>query len=141
MPTRDQIITAARDYLGTPFHHQGRLKGVGIDCIGLLTGVAQELGITHHDFQGYSRHPDGVTLTRELTKAGLIPITVDEARPGDVIVFWITRPTLPCHAGILTYADHVIHTWSTIGQVVEHPYDDAWRKRVACAFRFPGVVD
>jgi len=139
MPTRSQIIEEARTYLGTPFHHQGRLKGVGVDCIGLLTGVAQGLNITHHDLTGYSRHPDGVTLLRELNKAGLVPI--EEAKPGDVLVFWMTRPYLPCHAGILTEQDTVIHTWTTIGFVTEHPFDDAWRARVAAVFAFPGVTD
>ncbi len=31
----DAAIAAARTCLGTPFHHQGRAPGVGLDCIGL----------------------------------------------------------------------------------------------------------
>ena len=30
------MIAAARACLGTPFHHQGRMPGVGLDCIGLV---------------------------------------------------------------------------------------------------------
>ena len=35
---RDDIVAAAREYLDTPFVHQGRVKGVGIDCAGDLQG-------------------------------------------------------------------------------------------------------
>ncbi len=35
------VVRTARTWLGTPYHHQGRLKGVGVDCAGLLIGVAQ----------------------------------------------------------------------------------------------------
>ena len=31
----NQIVTQARTWIGTPFHHQARLKGKGCDCLGL----------------------------------------------------------------------------------------------------------
>jgi cell wall-associated NlpC family hydrolase len=37
------IVTQARGWIGTPFHHQARLKGIGCDCLGLCVGVALEL--------------------------------------------------------------------------------------------------
>jgi cell wall-associated NlpC family hydrolase len=36
---RPDIVEEARSWLGTPYHHQAALKGVGCDCIGLLRGV------------------------------------------------------------------------------------------------------
>ncbi len=37
------IVAAARGWLGTPYRHQGALKGVGCDCLGLLRGVWREV--------------------------------------------------------------------------------------------------
>jgi cell wall-associated NlpC family hydrolase len=36
---RDQIIADAREWLYTPYQHKGRVKGVGVDCGGLLYQV------------------------------------------------------------------------------------------------------
>lgn len=50
MITRNQIISQARTWIGTPFHHQNKLKNVGCDCVGLIIEVANELNIG--DFTG-----------------------------------------------------------------------------------------
>jgi NlpC/P60 family putative phage cell wall peptidase len=43
MTTREQIVAAARGWLGTPYHHQASVKGVGCDCLGLIRGLWREL--------------------------------------------------------------------------------------------------
>ena len=45
MPDSNTIVTQARTWIGTPFHHQARLKGKGCDCLGLIVGVVDELGL------------------------------------------------------------------------------------------------
>jgi hypothetical protein len=40
MVTREAIVAAARSWLGTPYHHQASLKGVGSDCIGVITALS-----------------------------------------------------------------------------------------------------
>ncbi len=35
----DLICTEVRSWLGTPYHHQASVKGVGCDCLGLIRGV------------------------------------------------------------------------------------------------------
>ncbi len=52
--TQQQIISQARTWLGTKYHHQGRLKKSargfgGVDCIGLVIGIIDELGIQDGD--------------------------------------------------------------------------------------------
>jgi hypothetical protein len=42
MLSGNTFIAQARTWIGTPFHHQGRLKGVGCDCLGLIVGVAED---------------------------------------------------------------------------------------------------
>lgn len=138
--TRQDIIAAARTYLGTPHHHQGRLRGVGVDCIGLISGVGKALGLTGHDHRRYSRHPDGVTLIRELDK-GLVWMKGCKcnAEPGDVLVFWMDRAKKkPQHVAILT--DYgMIHTHQGVGKVVEHRFTGAWARRLVAVYRFPGI--
>jgi NlpC/P60 family putative phage cell wall peptidase len=39
----DRIVAAARRWLGTPYHDQASVIGVGCDCLGLVRGVWREL--------------------------------------------------------------------------------------------------
>jgi cell wall-associated NlpC family hydrolase len=66
-----KIITEARDWLGTPFKHQAKLKNIGCDCIGLVAGVLKNLGfdINKYYTSNYSETPDGEMLERELDTA------------------------------------------------------------------------
>ena len=38
-PPEEAIIAAAKEWRGTPYHHQQSQKGVGCDCLGLVRGV------------------------------------------------------------------------------------------------------
>lgn len=40
----DVIERAARQWIGTPFHHQASLMGVGCDCLGFIRGVYRQCG-------------------------------------------------------------------------------------------------
>ena len=39
----EAVIAAARRWLGTPYHDQASLRGVGCDCLGLARGVWRDL--------------------------------------------------------------------------------------------------
>ena len=69
--TPEQIVAQARTWLGTKYHHQGRLKKSqrgpgGVDCLGLVIGVIDELGmqdgngkaLVHADEFNYSMYPE-----------------------------------------------------------------------------------
>jgi cell wall-associated NlpC family hydrolase len=43
--TRQQVVLCALQWVRTPYHHQGRVKGVGVDCAGLGMGVFQACGL------------------------------------------------------------------------------------------------
>jgi cell wall-associated NlpC family hydrolase len=135
--TQELIVEVARSYADTPYHHCGRQKGLGVDCIGLVSGVATELGLTFHDLPAYSRQPDGVTLINEFNKC-LIRVPNDQLQCGDVMVFWFTKRNMPTHAGIRTPVG-MIHTYTSIGKVVEHAYNETWIKRLHCVYRYPGL--
>jgi len=137
---RKQIVEEARTYLGTPFHHQGRLKGIGVDCIGLLIGVGKKLGLITYDYIAYSRYPDGVTLRREISRE-FIEINIRDVKVGDIWLYWLDKKSkAPQHVGIITDYGFV-HTYADVGKVVEHRLTKAWKKRIVAAFRYPGVGD
>jgi len=40
---QDEIVAAARGWLGTPYRHQAACRGAGCDCLGLVRGVWREV--------------------------------------------------------------------------------------------------
>lgn len=138
--TRNQIILEARTWLRCPYHHQGRLKGVGVDCIGLVEGVALALGMPFVDKLDYNRHGVGpADLESELDRwCDRVPVVA--ALPGDVLAFWVRRPGRLAHCGFKT-AQGLIHTHSQIGCVTEHGLDESWRKRLGAAWKFRGLTE
>lgn len=135
--TRDEFIAQARTWLGTPFHHQARLKGVGVDCIGLLTGVAEEFGMDVSNIpSAYSRAPDVDMLFREIAQSGHLERTSTPA-PGDVVFFRVFGQ--PTHFGLLT-ENGFLHADASFG-VVEVPLDDRWRSRIVGTYKIKALED
>lgn len=137
MIERAAIIAAARELLGTPFRHQGRLPGKALDCIGVPLTVAWALGIETPDFRAYNRNPDGRMMHRELSRR--MDWTA-KAEPGDLIEMTMVGP-FPHHVGIVSELHgvrHLIHAYRPVKMVVEQPMDTL-PGRVIGAFAFPGV--
>jgi cell wall-associated NlpC family hydrolase len=138
--TRAQIVAEARTWIGTKYMHQQRMKGVGVDCLGLPIGVARELGIVARDFDvnGYSRQPDG-TLEAKLAEAlELIPPSA--LVPGDMAL--VATHGQANHFAIVGDYRHgglsLIHAVPPRG-VVEHRLDPTWQKRIVATYRPQGV--
>lgn len=142
------IVAEARAWLGTPWHHQAPLKGVGCDCTGLVRGVINAFRPLPPELQqmDYARTPDGVTLLR-LCREHLHEVAIADIQPGDVLAFRYARD--PQHMAVA--ADYVhgglsmIHALdqrgravgNSAGRVVEHRIDEVWRRRIVAAFRVP----
>lgn len=47
---RAAVVAEAMSWLRTPYHHQGRIKGVGVDCVWLLIEVYKTVGVVGSDF-------------------------------------------------------------------------------------------
>ncbi len=134
------VISAARGWLGTPYHDQASLSGVGCDCLGLIRGVWRELyGAEPLPLPPYSRDW-GETGTREpLAEAArqvMLEMPVTGLKPGALILFRMRAGAVAKHCGIVTAPDRFIHAYERTG-VVEVPLDHAWRRRIAFAFLFP----
>lgn len=128
------VIRSARSCLGTPFHHQGRMKGVGLDCIGLIVVALSENGWDVCDRTDYGRRPDGVSLLAALEAHGARRVEAIEA--GDVLVFMYDKQ--PQHVALATSADTLIHAFAPVGKVVESGISGYWRRRLWGGYRFWG---
>jgi cell wall-associated NlpC family hydrolase len=93
-----EILAAARTWLGTPWRHQGRLRGIAVDCSGLILGVGRELKLLDFDTRAYGRIPDGQQL-RALCEQHLLAKPVADVAPGDVPLMRFTRQ--PQHPAIV----------------------------------------
>ena len=136
----ERVVAAARGWLGTPYHDQASLRGVGCDCLGLIRGVWRELYSTEPlPLPPYGRDW-GETGTREpLAEAArrVMPeIAVTGLKPGALILFRMRTGAVAKHCGIVSAPDRFIHAYERTG-VVEVPLDHAWRRRIAFAFLFP----
>ena len=134
------IVAVARAWLGTPYHDQASLRGVGCDCLGLARGVWREVvGAESFPIPPYSRDW-GETGPREVLAEGarrmMVEITPADAVPGALILFRMAPRAIAKHVGILTDPDSFIHSYERLG-VVEEGLTPTWRRRIAFAFLFP----
>jgi len=138
---RDEIIARAREWIGTPYRHQGRKKGVAVDCIGLVYGVWLDLGLPQITIPAnYTESPSGTMLQQNAEKY-LVPTDRKDFYPGDVAVLWGWKQE-PQHFAIVgEYAGRttMIHAFSKRGLVVEHGWDDFWMQRLVRIYEFPGT--
>ncbi len=148
--TKQQIVAQARTWLGTKYHHQGRLKkskagAGGVDCIGLIIGVIDELGLqdgegnplSRHDEFNYSMYPERGRLVSAIQQH-LREVPEEKMTQGDVLLFRTFRD--PQHVGLLTEyptgGTGLIHCNSSAGKVVEQPLSDAWLRMLTHVYRF-----
>ena len=141
--TRMDAVAEARSWLGTPFQHQGCLKGVACDCIGLVKSVGIALGLVEYDeakakpFLAYRMMPDSKKM-REALATFFVPISVTEALPADILFLAWTKE--PQHLALITDLG-IIHSYSGVGKVVEHSFDERWQRRVTAAYRYPYFME
>jgi NlpC/P60 family putative phage cell wall peptidase len=141
--TRTTVVALARTWLGTPYHHQASVRGVGTDCIGLVRGIWRELYGREADdaLPAYTRdwaEAHGRETLLEAARRYLVEVPRFEAQPGDVLVFRWRRGTLAKHCAILSAPAAMIHALegAPVSEVTLSPW---WRRHLAAAFAFPGV--
>lgn len=132
--TRDEIVIAARSWVGTPYRDLGRDRH-GMDCVGLIVTVYTGLGLINYQVPTYSRAPDGSFLNHFFL-AGFTRINPAERLPGDVVAFKLFD--YACHCGIVTPRG-VIHAYSEQKGVVEQLITSTLRRALVAAYRAPGV--
>lgn len=142
MAAGSQVVSAARDWLGTPYRHQASARGAGTDCLGLLRGVWRDVvGPEPVIIPAYTfdwSEPQGEERLWAAALVHLSPAGPD-MKPGDVLLFRMRNGAVAKHLGILSEAGPLpafVHAYTGHG-VVESPLSAPWRRRIVARFRFP----
>jgi hypothetical protein len=125
------IVTIAEDWIGTPFHQQGRQKKFGCDCIGLILAIAKEINakpITGEpwekcDVLTYDAIEDSKLLVEAMPKYFQKVITNPE--PGHILLVEINKEQY--HLAIKSHNNKIIHSCSSIGRVICHRIIPSWK--------------
>jgi NlpC/P60 family putative phage cell wall peptidase len=142
--TRSAIVAEARTWIGTRYRHQASVKGVGCDCLGLVRGVWRAcVGDEPELPPPYA--PDWAEARSEEALAAaalrhLVPVAPDHPGAGDVLLFRWRAGFVAKHAAIASGEGTMIHAHdgAAVCEVALAPW---WHRRLAYAFRFPGVHD
>ena len=143
--TRAELLREAESWIGTPWRHQARLKGVGADCVGFVYGVYVGTGGTVEsepptDYPATWHHWNKAErLYAEALAAGLVEKPKDELLPGDVILFRF-RKGPAAHMGIMAEDGLFLHSYQTFDRIQYSRLDSAWRRRIAYVMRYPEVT-
>lgn len=140
--SRTDIVAHTRAWIGTPYHHQASVRGIGTDCLGLVRGLLREIaGTEPQSLPAYTRdwaEASGDEAMLAGAREHLNEIAVGHERPGDVLVFRLRSGLAAKHAAILATATTMIHALEGC-PVAEVPFSAWWRRRLAGVFSFHGL--
>lgn len=141
--SRSEVVAVARSWLGTPYHHQVSVHGVGCDCLGLVRGVFET--VCDGDIESVPAYSGDwaeargrETLLEAANRYLLVQSGYEDAQAGDVLIFRLSPRSLAKHTGILSGPGKMIHAQEKVG-CVEVSLGRWWKRRVAAVYSFPGV--
>lgn len=143
----DDVISAALQWEGTPYHNHARVKRVGVDCAQFCVAVAYECNrITSEHLihiPNYSPvwhlHNREEKLIEQLESFNCVRINRADTIPGNIVCFQFGRAT--SHLGIMVNETQFIHARVDIGKVVINTMNEEWAKRWTFTYEFPGVIN
>lgn len=142
--TKADVVRLALGWIGTPYHHQASVRGTGTDCLGLVRGVWRELyGFEPERLPAYTRdwaEANGTESLLDGARRNFVLLHVDAVEAGDIVVFRLRDGCAAKHAAILSGPRSFIHAMEglPVSEVALSPW---WRRRIAGAFSFPGVLN
>jgi NlpC/P60 family putative phage cell wall peptidase len=140
------VVRIARAWIGTPYHHQASLRGIGCDCLGLIRGIWREIhGEEPERYAPYTPDWGEVSHEETLLTAARRHLVMGDPAPGgfssplctgDVVVFRMRAGAIAKHAAVISAPRSIIHAQERVG-VVEVPIGAWWRRRIVGVFQFP----
>jgi cell wall-associated NlpC family hydrolase len=129
----DRILTSARQWIGTPWRHNQKCKGHGVDCVRFIEAVFKDdLGYQFGNIDKYARIPEDDALLMFLEDNGLLKqIPLTDIQSGDLLLFRLGE--IPYHLGI-SNGTGMIHADSNHG-VIEVDSLGRMEKRLIASFQ------
>ncbi|HKR94442.1 MAG TPA: hydrolase [Candidatus Angelobacter sp.] len=123
---RADIVHAAREWLGTPYHHHGRVKKAGADCAMFPLSVYQECGVLPADYQPpeysvqWHLHRSEELYLKEIDR--FVNEIAGPPAPADFVVFRFGRTY--SHGGIVIDWPIIIHAYIPHGVLLSDALRD-----------------
>ena len=124
-----RMLVEADSWIGTKYVHQGKVKGLGVDCAQFVAAIVRSSGRKIQIAENYGREEDGVLLMATLAEYGDF-VPTNQMAPADMIAFChisqrqkdkprhlalvreiVPRTTFIIHASALGIRRHRINTW------------------------------
>jgi cell wall-associated NlpC family hydrolase len=118
---REGVRTIALSWIGTPYHHMGRVKGAGVDCAMFPLEVYREAGLIGEVEVPYYPH-DWMMHRSEEIFLGIVQKLASElrsheaAKPGDFVIYKFGRCF--AHGAIVLEWPTIIHALTGRGVVL-----------------------
>lgn len=118
--TREEVVKEAMSWLKTPYHHQARVKGAGVDCANLPAAVYEEVGLVTHINPKYSPqwmlHRDEEQFLEYIEPHAVEFLDEGQLKPGDLILWKFGRTF--SHSAIVVDYPVIVHAVNGIGVVL-----------------------
>ena len=138
---RSAVVAEARSWLLTPYHHAGRIKGAGVDCLTLLAEVFERAGLVPHVDPGHYPPDWHLHRSEERYLDGVLeyarPVADPPYRPGDIALFRFGR--CAAHGAIVVEWPRILHAYAPAGCVtLDSAESGELRSRFAGIYRLKG---
>jgi murein DD-endopeptidase / murein LD-carboxypeptidase len=122
----------AKGFVGTPFVPQGRLPGIGLDCLGVV--VCSGRGAAHLadevDVSAWST-PDPDAADAQLGRWLRRRAVGEPIEPGDVLLFAVRGLA---HLAVAVEGGQMVHASLLVMRVVCCPLDPRWTRRLHAVY-------
>ena len=112
VPIRDRLASAARHFLGLPYHWGGMSERHGMDCSGFTKALFAKLNI------------ELPRTARDQYHAGQ-EVSVENLRTGDLL-FFSTDGVTPDHVGLYVGNKQFVHAEKKAGRVIITALNQPW---------------
>lgn len=132
----DKIVNEAMSWLKTPYHHMGRIKGVGVDCGTILIEVYSAVDLIKNFDTGY--YPIDWALHRNeeryLNFVNQYCHRVDAFKKGDIVLYNFGRCI--SHSGILIDDEgNMVHALNRVGVTICHYLEGDLKNKIYGFYR------
>ena len=121
---RAAVCFEAKTWIGTPYHHHGRIKGVGVDCGQLLCAVYENVKLVPHIELGNYATDWHLHRSEEVYLQWLARFCqrTDTPQPGDIEVYRFGRTY--SHGTIIVEGNLRVHAYVNRKVILSAPYEE-----------------